>query len=187
MTKQQILQKYSRSVLFECELPAGLDSRLAMWHALEKACAARANLADAYLADANLADANLARANLAGANLARANFAGANGAELVIAQTRILPDGELIGWKKCQGDVIVKLRIPVTAKRSHAFSRKCRAEFVEVLEVIGEKIGISIHDNKTEYIVGTVVRADKFDDNWQNECGGGIHFYITRLEAENHN
>jgi Family of unknown function (DUF5758) len=167
MTKQQIIHRYSGAVLFECELPAGLDSGLAMRYALGKACAAGANLAGASLRGANLADAK--------------------GAELAIAATRILPDGELIGWKKCHDGVIVRLRIPVTAKRSHAFGRKCRAEFVEVMEVIGEKIGISIHDKETEYVAGTVVRADKFDDNWQNECGGGIHFYITRLEAENHN
>ena len=27
---------------------------------------------------------------------------------------------------------------------------------------------------------------DQLDDNWQNECAGGIHFYITREEAEAH-
>ena len=155
---------------------------------------AGANLARAYLAGANLAGANLAGANLAGAylagaNLARANLAGANlaGAEeadYAIAQTRILPDGDLIGWKKCQGGVIVKLRIPADAKRSSAFGRKCRAEFADVLEVIGAEVGIAQHDRKTEYRAGQRVVPDSWDDNWQDECSHGIHFFITRIEAE---
>jgi hypothetical protein len=161
---------------------------------LADAYLAGANLADAYLAGAylagaNLAGANLARANLAGANLADANLAGANlahakGAEIAIAKTRILPDGDLIGWKKCKNSVIVKLRIPETAKRSHAFGRKCRAEYADVLEVIGAEVAISSHDGKTEYRAGQRVTPDSFDENWQEECASGIHFFITRLEAQ---
>ena len=148
-----------------------------------------ANLADANLADANLADANLARANLAGANLAgaylaRANLADAKNADFAIAQTRILPEGDLIGWKKCAQGVIVKLRIPEAAKRSHAFGRKCRAEYADVIGVIGADVGISQHDGRTEYRVGQRVTPDRFDENWQEECSSGIHFFITRLEAE---
>ena len=74
-----------------------------------------------------------ARANLADANLAGANLADAKNAEFAIAQTRILHDGDLIGWKKCMQGVIVKLRIPEAAKRSHAFGRKCRAEYADVI------------------------------------------------------
>jgi uncharacterized protein YjbI with pentapeptide repeats len=148
---------------------------------------ADANLAGAYLADANLAGANLAGANLAGAYLADANLAGASGADVAIAKTRILPEGDLIGWKKCYGGVIVKLRIPADAKRSHAFGRKCRAEFADVLEVIGAEFGYTdCHGPRTEYHVGQRVTPDKWDDNWQDECSHGIHFFITRLEAENY-
>jgi len=147
---------------------------------------ARANLAGANLARANLADANLARANLAGANLARANLSGAKGAERAIAQTRILPDGDLIGWKKCSDGVIVKLRIPEAAKRSHAFGRKCRAEYADVIEVIGADVAVSSHDGETKYVAGQRVTPDKFDENWMEECSSGIHFFITRLEAENY-
>lgn len=80
--------------------------------------------------------------------------------------------------------VIVKLRIPESAKRSHAFGRKCRAEFADVLEVIGAEIGISSYDNKIEYRVGQRVTPDEFNENWQEECSSGIHFFITRIEAE---
>ena len=78
MAKQQIMNRWTGAVLFECEVPDGLDSGMAMRHALEKAVEARANLTGAYLAGANLADANLTGANLAGAYLTGANLAGAN-------------------------------------------------------------------------------------------------------------
>ena len=145
---------------------------------------AGANLADAYLARAYLARANLADANLADAYLAGAYLARAKNADFAIAQTRILPEGDLIGWKKCAQGVIVKLRIPEAAKRSHAFGRKCRAEYADVIGVIGADVGISQHDGRTEYRVGQRVTPDRFDENWQEECSSGIHFFITRLEAE---
>ena len=150
-----------------------------------------ANLQGANLLDANLRGANLQGAYLQGANLQGANLWGANlwGADLdftceAFQKTRILPEGSIIGWKKCKNDVIVKLRIPEGAKRSHAFGRKCRAEWVEVLEVFGGDVGISKHDGITEYRKGTIVKPASFSEEWQNECAPGIHFFITRAEAE---
>jgi hypothetical protein len=155
---------------------------------LARANLARANLADANLADANLARANLARANLARANLADANLADAKNADHVIAATRILPEGQLIGWKKLQDGLIAKLSIPAEAKRSHAFGRKCRAEYVDVLSIFDGQnevvTGNSKHDRHFTYTVDARIRPDSFDDNWQEECAPGIHFFITRLEAE---
>ena len=160
-----------------------------------------ANLSSANFSSANLRSADLLGANLSGANLSNANFSSANlrsadlrgtkGSELVIAQTRILPEGEVIGWKKCRDQKIVKLLIPREAKRSHAFGRKCRAEYVKCLEIFGsdgsvQTEAISLHDRKTKYTPGEFVYPDKFSDNWQDECAPGIHFYITRIEAENH-
>jgi hypothetical protein len=107
-------------------------------------------------------------------------------AELCIAQTRILPEGSLVGWKMCKNNVIVKLLIPENAKRSSAFGRKCRAEFVDVLEVINGSVGISLRDGITTYIVGERVTANSFDLDWSKECSPGIHFFITRTEAENY-
>jgi hypothetical protein len=81
----------------------------------------------------------------------------------------------------------VKLRIPAEAKRSNATGRKCRAEFAEVLEVIGAEKGVSTNfaPHKITYRKGEVVRCDKWDEDRWNECSGGIHHYITRAEAEN--
>ena len=99
--------------------------------------------------------------------------------------TRVVPpEGEVTGWKKCRGQVLVKVRVPADAKRSNAFGRKCRAEFVDVLEIVGGEYGISSHDGKTLYEIGKRVTCDKWCEDFTQECSGGIHFFITREEAE---
>jgi hypothetical protein len=82
--------------------------------------------------------------------------------------------------------VIVKLKIPSDAKRSNATGRKCRAEFVEVLEVIGSNVGTSSHKRGVTYKKGETVKCDKWCEDRFQECAGGIHFFITRIEAENY-
>ena len=145
----------------------------------------RADLSGAYLSGANLSCANLSRADLRGANLSGADLSGAVDAEYALAQHSILPEtGPIWGWKKCRNNVLVKLVVGDTAKRSHATGRKCRAEHVKVLEVIGAKIGISTYDINTQYRAGQIVLCDKWNEDRWTECGGGIHFFLTRIEAE---
>jgi hypothetical protein len=149
-----------------------------------------ANLCGANLYDANLYDANLRGADLRGANLRGADLYGANLNEakessLVIAQQSIVPMGKLIGWKKLQGGIIAKLEIPAKAKRLNSIgSRKCRAEFVKVLDVIGADEAYDQHSGKVLYKKGLTVYPDSFDEDIQVECSHGIHFFITREEAE---
>ena len=145
----------------------------------------RANLYGADLSRADLSGANLSRANLSRADLYGADLSGANDIQYIIAQSSILPEtGPIWGWKKCKNDVLVKLVVGNTAKRSHATGRKCRAEHVKVLEVIGAEVGISQYDSSVQYHVGKIVRCDKWNDDRWTECGGGIHFFLTRIEAE---
>ena len=135
---------------------------------------------------ANLSGANLRGANLREANLSEANLYGAKNSKLAIALTRIAPlEGSFVGWKKCRDNIIVKVKIPEKAKRSNAWTRKCRAEYVKVLEIFGADEAVSSHDGTTTYKVGKTVKCDKWDEYWSNECSGGIHFFMTREEAEN--
>jgi len=157
------------------------------WANLSGADLSWANLSGADLSRANLSGANLSRANLTGADLSWANLSGAVNSELPIAQTRILPEGDIIGYKKTL-EGVVKLLIPADAKRSHAFGRKCRAEFAKVIEMpVGVDVAHSEYDNSFTYRIGEIVKPkEPFNENWQSECESGIHFYITRIEAVNH-
>jgi hypothetical protein len=147
----------------------------------------RANLGDADLGDADLRGANLRCANLRGANLRGANLSSAdlrcaNLGDADLPHFAVCPEeGDFVAWKKLRGDVIAKLLIPAAARRTSCLcSRKCRAEFVKVIE--GE--GFDKHTGKLEYKVGKIITADDFNGDIRAECTHGIHFFITRREAE---
>ncbi len=157
------------------------------WADLRGSDLSGADLSEANLSWADLREANLSWADLRGADLIGSDLSGAKGIpEIAKAQTLITPEGDIVGWKKCQDGVIVKMLIPSDAKRHNATGRKCRAEYADVLEVIGAEVGISRHDGKTEYRVGQRVTCDKWGEDRFEECAGGIHFFITRIEAENY-
>ena len=162
----EIKHRYSGAVLFTSNT------------AIDLAGAVKEALRD----KADLCFADLRSADLCSANLRSADLRSAKNADYTIAQTRILPEGDLIGWKKLANGVIAKLRIPEAAKRSHAFGRKCRAEYAIVIE--GE--GFSQYDSSFKYTPGETVRPDIWDDDWTRECAGGVHFFITKAEAENY-
>ena len=158
-----------------------------------------ADLRWAYLRWADLRWANLQGANLQGANLQGANLQGANlrwadpGSAIVDENTAGFwlccpEEGAFVGWKKLAGGVIAKLLIPEDAKRSSATTRKCRADKAVVLWLSdGETSTPSKHDSTFMYTIGETVSVPDFcDDRWQ-ECAAGIHFFITRAEAEAYN
>jgi hypothetical protein len=146
-----------------------------------------ANLHGADLTDATLLGATLLGADLRGANLHGADLRGAkNISALVAAQTSICAEGTIRGYKKASEGIVV-LEIPAEAARSNANGRKCRAEFARVLKTPGGKLAHSKHDPNFVYCVGETVRPDAWcTDRWQ-ECAGGIHFFLTREEAEAYN
>ena len=55
-----------------------------------------------------------------------------------------------------------------------------------MLEVIGSEKAHSLHDSTFVYRKGETVMPSGWNENRWETCGEGIHFYITRLEAENH-
>ena len=159
-----------------------------------------ANLSGANLSGANLSSANLRDANLSGADLSDANLSCANlsYANLGSAKANIYTtgfylacpeEGAFIGFKKCREKRIVKLLIPEDAKRSSATSRKCRCSKASVLDIV-DRDGAH-HDTAVSgrlapftYRVGETVEVPDFDENRWRECAAGIHFFLTRAEAE---
>jgi len=93
-----------------------------------------------------------------------------------------LPDGELDGWKKC-GSTIVHLRVPTKAHRVGRPGAKCRAEFADVVEIAGSNDATS--ERGGVYRVGERVYPDSFDE-LLNTCSNGIHFFMTRKEAQDY-
>ena len=162
------------------------SAALTLREALMEAIGKRANLSRADLSGANLYRADLSRADLYGANLSGANLSGAGNSEAALAQLQFIPtEGAFIGWKKCRKGVIVKLQITETAKRSHGAERKARASEVLVVDVFGGEFGVSSYDENFVYRKGeTLTPANGWNEDRWVVCGEGIHFFITREEAE---
>ncbi|WP_462351069.1 DUF5758 domain-containing protein [Fusobacterium varium] len=177
------------------------------WADLRGADLRWANLRGADLREADLRWADLRGADLRGADLRGADLRGADlsGANLRGANLKVVPtynegtcfyalqcpeEGSFIGFKKCRKDRIVKLLITDDALRSSATTRKCRANKVKVLEILSIdkkesfERAISKQDSDFEYIVGETIEINDFDKDRWNECSSGIHFFITRKEAE---
>ena len=154
-----------------------------------KAAVVEAVKSGAYLSGANLSGAILSGADLSRADLSGANLKDVKNGELALARFQFIPtEGSFIGWKKCANNVIVKLQITENAKRSHGAERKCRASEALVLEVFGGEFGISAGSYGTvEYRVGRIITPlNRFcEDRWTT-CAAGIHFFLTREEAEDY-
>ena len=159
----------------------------------------RANLTRADLTGADLTGANLTRADLTRADLTRANLTGADltGAKnipnMARLRTQIVPDdGPFRGYKKLADGYVAILDVPESAQRSNATGRKCRVSEAVVRRIYHPdhpeadvQEGRSRHDAAFIYRVGETVRpTELFDENRWNECGSGIHLFITRAEAE---
>ena len=179
---------------------ASLDGASLVRASLNGASLDGASLVGASLYGASLDGASLDGASLVGASLYRASLDGASldGASLdgvkinectSFYDLQCPEEGDFIAFKKASG-LIVKLRIPAEARRSSATSRKCRAEFADVLEILNtDKTKADVtevasnYNCEVIYEVGERVTADSWDDNRWNECSHGIHFFMTFAEA----
>src|SRR5574344_2792939 len=144
-----------------------------------------ADLTGADLRNAKLDGANLRGADLTGADLRNAKLDGVNVCGSVGFYLQCPETGAFIGWKRV-GKHIIKLQITEMALRSSATGRKCRCSEALVLAIDDGALQEVINYNfsRTVYKVGEVVRPDRFDACRWEECANGIHFFITRKEAE---
>jgi hypothetical protein len=143
----------------------------------------RANLRGANLRGADLRSADLRDANLSDADLSSADLSDAKTNYTTIGHIMACPEtGAFEGWKKAEDKngkpIVIKLLIPARSKRSSATTRKCRAEYVRVLQGNGRSAKGAI------YKQGTITRCDKWDPCRWNECSGGIHFFMNKADAE---
>ena len=190
----------SRADLYGANLSRANLSRANLYGAnLSGADLSGANLssADLYGADlswANLSGADLSSADLSGADLSGADLSSANLSGADLSYFQICPKGgSFIAWKKAADGCVIQLKIPAWAMRtSSIIGRKCRAEFVVVVAIWDKnqkQIAKCTGWRKKEfaYEVGKVVAAGNYDHGPRVECSGGIHFFVTRKEAEQWN
>ena len=139
---------------------------------------------NAYYADFTGAD--LTDVDFSECALNEENFSGATGFH---PNMKCPEEGSFIAWKRCRDDRIVKLLIPETAERTGAFVYICRASEAIVLDIRdrdGEPCdeAFSKADKDFLYRKGETVRPKEAFDNHMLDDGSGIHFFLTRTEAE---
>lgn len=120
--------------------------------------------------------------------------------------------GSFYGYKKAWGcanfndkgeysEAIVTLKIPENTLRTNGFDRKCRCNRAIVVGITAVKLkkgthhdryvtmgNISMarsdHDPHFYYCIGQEVKVRNFNKNRWETCSRGIHFFLTREEAE---
>jgi hypothetical protein len=131
---------------------------------------------------------------LSGADLSEANLSGANLSNVKnMPCFQIVPEiGSFIAFKKLADGVLACLEIPKTALRCSSTGRKCRASHAKVISLTkgGKKVktGVSCRDKNFRYEVGKSVKTkEPFCPDIREECASGIHFFLTKKEAEEYN
>lgn len=125
------------------------------------------------------------KVDLRGADLRDADLRGAEGNLIEYRKGKILTK-DIIGYKKCIGNEIVTLKIP---RGSIVFSingNKCRSNQAEVIGIDGGNRAFSSYKYMS-YYAGDKITVYDFNCEYNVECAEGIHFFMTREEAENYN
>lgn len=155
----------------------------------------RTNLFRADLSSSNLRGAYLYHAILCGTDLSRANLSeaalqGADISETYLDRSQEFRKGiilteNLIGYKKCEDDVIVTLEIPKGAIVFCINGSKCRTNTAKCIDISNNKeIAYSNYEPTFRYEIGKTYIVNNFNLAYNIECGTGIHFFKTRKEAE---
>ena len=152
-----------------------------------------ASLVGADLTVVDLSYANLDKTDLSYADLTDVDFEHSNLEPAILSSSEEIRRGiylkkPMTGYKKCPGDIIVTLEIPEHAIVFSINNSKCRTNVAKVIDIDNGlrhlEQAVSQYDRNFIYRKGEMVYTDEFDCRYNVECGGGIHFFRTREEAE---
>jgi hypothetical protein len=144
----------------------------------------RADLSGADLTRADLTDANLTYADLTGADLYGANLTDTILDEKEQYRKGIVLTEPITVYKKSNEGKIITLEIPIGAKVFSINNKKRRTNKVKVIDMQGETELSSYYNTDFKYHVGDEIDIEDFDERYNVECGAGVHFFLTREEAE---
>lgn len=98
--------------------------------------------------------------------------------------------GAFLGYKKCVNDRMVQLLIPADARRTSATLPSCRCDKAKVLTIKSFDFqenfdeAWSLVDENFVYKRGEWVEVKNFNEDRWMDSTTGIHFWMTREEAE---
>ena len=143
----------------------------------------------ADLSGADLSDADLTGADLSGADLINSELEYTNLTNTILDEKEQCRKGivltePMIGYKKARGGKIITLEIPIGAKVFSINNNKRRTNKTKVIDMQGETELSSWFNTNFKYHVGDEIEIEDFDERYCVECGEGVHFFLTRKEAE---
>lgn len=147
-----------------------------------------ANLCGVHFGGTYLCGTDFTKSKIYNADFSNCNFGydmtieHADGKLTEYRRGKILTE-DIIGYKKCQDDVIVTLKIPRGAIVFSINGTKCRTNKAKVIAIDGAKKAISYYGDMS-YYVGDEFTIYDFNCVYNHQCGKGIHFFMTREEAE---
>ncbi len=160
------------------------------------------NLDNTVFKGANLEDARLVYATYEYyADFTNANLTGVDFSECDLDEEKLKgavgfhphmrcpEEGSFIAWKQCREGRIVKLLIPRHAKRTGAAAYCCRASEALVLDIRNPENepceeAVSLINKDFIYRKGGMAYPKEAFDEHLLTDGSGIHFFLTRREAE---
>ncbi len=139
----------------------------------------------------DMGECNIKGANLYGAVLEFANLEGIISDENTQWFRLHCPEkGAFLGYKKCVNNRMVQLLIPADAKRTSATLNSCRCNKAKVLTIKSFDFkenfdeAWSLVDENFVYRKGEWVEVKNFNENRWQDSTTGIHYWLTREEAE---
>ena len=148
----------------------------------------------------NFMNTDFARAFMKDAILVNCNFYSNYNLDKIVGKNNNYIEGKvltdnIIGYKKCMDYTIVTLEIPRGAIVFSIDGTKCRTNKAKVIAIDGADRAYSKHSTYSEhnrtyghmsYYVGDEITVYNFDCKYNEECSRGIHFFLTREEAEDY-
>lgn len=155
------------------------------------------NLRGASLRGASLYCTDLCGSNLHGTDLSEADLCGADLFRALLDEHENIRKGitltePMLGYKKCRGNCIVTLEIPIGAIVYSINNNKCRTNRAKAISIVMQddtsvSYAQSYYDISFFYKVGKEIDiSETFNLMYNVECSTGIHFFRTREEAENY-
>lgn len=134
-------------------------------------------------------------ASFKGANMRNTNIEGSpiddeavEGAVNLFVPMVCPEEGSFIAWKKCRDGKIAKIQITENALRTGGNRDDCRASEVLIIDIFdGDNSceeAVCIDDENKIYHKGELLKDEEEFDASLLHDGKGIHFFITRAEAE---
>lgn len=150
-----------------------------------------ANLRTASFRYCDMRDCDIRGADLFGAVLEYAKLDGIQDDEHTKWFRLHCPEkGAFLGYKKCVNDRMVQLLIPADARRTSATLPSCRCDKAKVLTIKSFDFeqnfeeAWSLVDENFVYKRGEWVEVKNFNEDRWMDSTTGIHFWMTREEAE---